>query len=110
MRLLFLALPRMPLAYREKLTWTDHVPAGLVASGLRAAVAGLLSPLYPKWATVNVSQTFVSESRIESIIQGDWTHKRQTASVELDRSKGFLSVTIAGFEFQRIDPDATANK
>ena len=110
LRLLFLALPRMPLAYREKLTWTDYVPAGLVSAGLRAAVAGLLSPLYPKWATVNVSQTFVSESRIESIIEGDWTHKRQTASVELDRSKGFLSVAVAGFEFQRIDPDAPANK
>lgn len=104
LRLLFLALPRMPLAYREKLAWRDYVPAGLIASGLRAVVAGLLSSIYPKLATVKITQTFAGESRVESIIESSLLGVRQTAVVELDRRKGFSSAAVAGVEFRRNIP------
>ncbi len=102
LRLLFLALPRMPLAYREKLTWHDYVPAGLVISGLRGAVVGFLSSLCPRLATVKVTQTFVSESRIATLVAVGVLHQRRCASVELDRQKGFAAVTVDDVTLRRV--------
>ena len=101
LRLLFLALPRLPLAYRERLTWQDFVPAGLTVTGVRGALVGFLSSVYPKLATVKVTQTFVSESRIESVIEAGVLHLGRCASVELDRQKGFASVTVDDVTLRR---------
>ena len=106
LRLLFLALPRMPLAYREKLKWHDYVPVGLIASGAREAVVDLLSSIYPRLGTVKVSQTFASESRVESVIESGLLHLRRTASVELDRHKGFASVTVDDVTLRRINHES----
>jgi urea transporter/murein DD-endopeptidase MepM/ murein hydrolase activator NlpD len=104
LRLLHLALPRMPLAYREGLTWRDSVPVGLVTSGLRKALVGFLSSFHPRLATARVTQTFVSESRIDVVIEAGPLHPRRTASVEFDRRKGFASVTVDEVTLRR-SPD-----
>ena len=102
LRLFFLALPRLPLAYRENLMWHDYVPVGLVTAGLREAAVGFLSSVFPNLATVKVTQTFVSESRIEAVIEAGWLRPRRTASVELDRHKGFAAVTVDDLTLQRM--------
>lgn len=101
LHLMFLALPRMPLAYREKLAWQDYVPVGLVTTGVREAVVGFLSSVYPRLATVKVTQSFVSESRIESVIEAGLLHLHRNASVELDRQKGFAIVTVDNITLKR---------
>lgn len=101
LRLLFLALPRLPLAYRDRLTWCDYVPVGLVVSGLREAVVGVLSSFYPPLATVKVVQTFTSLNRVEAVIEAGLLHVRQTATVEFDHRRGFATVTIGPTTFKR---------
>lgn len=105
----FLALPRMPLAYRENLVWHDYVPAGLVRQGVRSAIVGLLSSLYPKLALIPVTQTFVSENCITTAFDAHWLRMRKPAAVTLDRNKGFASILIADMEFRRMD-DATPHE
>ena len=102
LRLLFLALPRLPLAYREKLTWHDYVPVGLVISGVRGAVVGFLSSICPRLATVKVTQTFASESRIVTTFAAGVFRQRRSAAVELDRQKGFASVTVDDVTLRRM--------
>jgi len=103
LRLLFLALPRMPVAYRDKLAWHDYVPADIAARGVRAAAAGFLGSVYPKLAVVRVNQAFVSETRVESIVERGLFHPRRTASVELDRQKGFSLVTVGDVVLRRAE-------
>lgn len=43
LRLIFLALPRLPLACRDGLRWRDFVPASLVAGRVRAALVGCVT-------------------------------------------------------------------
>jgi len=104
---LFVALPRLPLAYRQKLAWHDYIPVGLVMSGLRGAAVGFLSSLYPRLATAKVSQTFADENRVESVIEAGFLRGGETAVVELDRSKGFASVTVGDIEFRQIHQNAS---
>jgi len=104
--LVFLALPRLPLVYRENLSWQDYVPMGLVTSGARKALIGFLSSVYPRLATVKVTQTFVGENRVESVIEAGLLRLRRTASVELDPHKGFASVTVEDVTLRRISHEA----
>ena len=105
LRRLFLALPRLPLSYRDKMTWNDYVPVHLVTAGLRGALVSLLSSFYPGVATVRITQTFVGERRIESVIDAGALCVRKTAQVELDRGKGFASITTNGFQLRRINDE-----
>ena len=106
LRAFFLALPRLPLACRDGLTWTDHVPAGLVASGLRGALVGVASSVWPRFAEVSVTQTFVGESRIRTIIESPLLRIRKEATIELDRRKGPAAIAFDGWQLRRRDDAA----
>ena len=106
LRLIHLALPRMPLAYRDNLSWRDYLPAGLVAPGLRGALVGFLGSIFPGLATASVAQRFVAADTVESVIECAALRVRRTARVELDRRKGFVRIAVDDVLFERIDADA----
>ncbi len=99
---LFLALPRLPLAGRPGLAWHDHVPARLVMPATLATLAEFGSVFWPQLGTVTVRQRFTEDNRVESVVEAGLLHPRITASVELDRHKGFAAVTVGGVEFRKI--------
>ena len=105
---LFLALPRMPLACRPGLAWHDHVPAGLVLPAPAAVLADFCSAFRPALATVRVRSRFTGENRVESELDGGFLHPRLTASVELDRRKGFAVITVGNLEFRLVEPETAA--
>lgn len=103
LRALFLALPRMPLACRDGLLWHDHVPAALVATGLRGALVGVASSMWPRLARVRVTSRFVGEHRVETDVQSRALGVKQSGSVTFDRNKAFAIVTYGGWELTRRD-------
>jgi urea transporter len=103
LRALFLALPRMPLACRDGLTWHDHVPVGLVASGLRGALVGVASSFWHRLARVRVTSRFVGEHRVETSVKSRALGVKQTGSVTFDRNKAFATVSYGGWELTRRD-------
>ena len=106
LRLLFLAMPRMPLAYRDRLRWQDHVPAGLAADPWREALVGWLGSFAPGLATAQVSLCFASENRIESIILPGWWRGAMSAAVELDRQRGFARIMVGNTQLVRLDHES----
>jgi len=105
LRLLFLALPRMPLACRDGLRWSDFVPASLATGRMRAALIGFLSSFHPNLARVQVNQHFAGEMRVVSEIESRFLGVRRSAEVEFDRRKGFAAVRVGDVEFRRINHD-----
>jgi urea transporter len=103
LRALFLALPRMPLACRDGLIWHDHVPVGLVASGLRGALVGVASSVWHRLARVRVTSRFVGEHRVETSVKSRALGVKQTGSVTFDRNKAFATVTYGDWELTRRD-------
>ena len=101
LRAIFLALPRLPLAHREKLAWHDYVPVGLATSGVRRMLVRFLSSFYPDLARVEVMQAFEGQRRVRSEIAPRFLGARRVAEVELDPSKGFKSIRIDGIELRR---------
>ncbi len=101
LRALFLALPRLPLACRDKLTWNDFVPVGLVATGVRGALVGVASSFSERLARVRVTQRFAGEHRVETVIESPVLGVKETGAVTFDREKGFATVTFDGWELTR---------
>lgn len=103
LRALFLALPRMPLACRDGLTWRDFVPVGLVASGLRGALVGVASSVWHRFARVRVTSRFVGEHRVETTVESRGLGVKRTGAVTFDRNKAFATVTCGDWELVRKD-------
>jgi urea transporter/murein DD-endopeptidase MepM/ murein hydrolase activator NlpD len=108
LRILFLALPRLPLARRDRLTWSDHVPARWVAAGPAQAALGLLASVNPALATARVTLEFAGENQVATVIHSGPLHRRRTATVELDPVKGFAGVTLDDVTLRRVDAGVAA--
>jgi hypothetical protein len=102
LQLLLLAMPRLPLAYREGLTWDDYVPVGLATHGLTRALVHVASSFYPALGRLAASQSFAGKNRIQTTIESRLLHLRETAEVELDATKGFASIKVRDIELRRI--------
>lgn len=101
LRPLMLALPRLPLAHREQLTWHDHVPVGLLVEGWRGVLLGVASSLWPKLAEVRVTQRFASESVVETEVESPRLGLRQTGRVTFNHHRGFDRVTFGDWQLTR---------
>ena len=103
LRLLFLALPRLPLAYKWNLTWCDYIPIGVAATGMKAQSGPPGHILWPSAARICVTQTFRSGNCIESTLQSKILRLNTVARVQLDDQRGFASVQVGGVELRNIN-------
>lgn len=100
LRLLFLALPRLPMVHEDRLRWHDFVPLGVATSGVRRVMARLASAFYPELARVRVEQAFHGRNVVESQIRSAALALNVTARVELDADNGFGSIQVGRFELR----------
>ncbi|MBI4870686.1 MAG: hypothetical protein HY814_03875 [Candidatus Riflebacteria bacterium] len=96
------ALPRLPLAFREGLSWTDVLPLGVLPAGPRRMAAQFLRAFFPGLGCVRASQRFVSPSIIETVVESRWMRFHQTAPVHLDPVAGLGMLQTDGMELRRI--------
>ncbi len=66
LRLLFLALPQLPPAYQQNLTWQDVLPVRAIYSDWRGALHLLRRAFWPSVADQEVSLTFTAPDRIQT--------------------------------------------
>ena len=92
LQLLFLALPKLPLAYRAGLQWHDYLPTGAVTSGLWRAVLRLGSLVYPPLASIKVQLAFTGRNTVESTVKsrllGLHAPGQLACELELDEQAG----------------------
>lgn len=100
-----LAMPRMPLSHRDRLTWHDHVPAHLVVPRWKRALAGVASSFWPKLAEVRVTQRFTGIGEMESLIEAPRLGVRLEGAVRFDHLKGVAALRLGGWTFKREDED-----
>ncbi len=103
LHLLFLALPRLPMVYRDKLVWRDYVPMGLVLLGPKRMAARFLSSFIPGLAKVQSTITFAGNERIKSMIEARTLSVKMETEVQLDAAKGFARVQVGPWELRKIN-------
>lgn len=82
LRLLLLALPRLPLCRRPGLAWTDALPVTALGGGWRAMLASCLALVVPPLAVVRTRHRLVGADRVESdLLPGPLTPGRRCSVV-----------------------------
>ena len=103
------ALPRLPLAFRAGMRWTDAVPVGAVVRGFRKATALFFGSFRHQLNQIEFNGTAVSENLIEGEIRAKMLNINGKTSVELDEFTGFKSVKMNGMELRKIENEITEN-
>ncbi len=99
---MFLALPRMPLAYRRGMEWTDQVPMGLVTRGITQAACNLLRSIHHSFGSVRVSLKFVDATTIEGLVSARLPGTERRTKVVLHPHRGFQSVEVGDVTLQLV--------
>ena len=107
LRGMFLALPRIPLAFRRNLRWSDHVPAGTVTWGARRALVRLARSLVPRLGTVSVALEFAEERRVVGRVRSGLLRREWETQVVLHPFRGFQSVRVGDLHMERLDDETT---
>jgi urea transporter len=103
LRAFFLALPRLPLAYRRGLRWSDHVPVGVVTWGLRRALVRLARSVFPRLGTVAVELEFAEERRVVGRVSSRLLGRSWDTQVVLHELRGIQSLRVGKLSMERID-------
>ncbi|MCY2987014.1 MAG: hypothetical protein NTY19_03990, partial [Planctomycetota bacterium] len=101
LRQLLLALPRLPLAYSNRLEWHDHVPLSVATTGVNRIAARLVAFVWPGLNGVQVTQRFQARNSIVTTVESRVLGLHTTAEVELDEQCGLAVVKVGEFEFRK---------
>ena len=103
LRLLFLALPRLPLAHRPGLAWSDAVPIHATGRTWRTAIAGLLALAAPERAFLRTRHRSPRRGLIDTELLPGWGLPGRSFTVEYDLGKGIKRITGGDLEILRND-------
>lgn len=99
----FIALPRLPLAFADHLSWEDYIPVGTVISGFKKAAILFLSSFYHDLNKINATCTYTNKNAIEGMVDSSFLKFRGKTRVELDEYVGFKRIQLNDLELRRIN-------
>ena len=103
LRLMFLALPRLPLSFEEGLAWEDALPISVAVTGLKRILALAVASVWNKLARIEAQLSFATHSRIETHVSSKLLGLRVDSQVEFGQSKGIAVIKVGGATLRRID-------
>lgn len=101
LRRMMLALPRLPLAYRQGMSWQDYVPVGTITSGVRKALALFFGSFRHRLNQINFRGQFIAEGIVEGEIYSRFLNVSGKTRVELDEFAGFKSIRVNNVELRK---------
>jgi hypothetical protein len=101
LRLLFLALPRLPLGYVPGLQWHDVLPIAVASTGLTRVLAQSASAIWPGLTQFQVQMKFRHRGLVESEIVSKALSVRHRFRTQLAEVKGIASIDGEGWRLRR---------
>ncbi|MCD4782828.1 MAG: urea transporter [Candidatus Eremiobacteraeota bacterium] len=99
---IFLALPKLPLAYKDGLKWEDRIPVDIVATGFKKRIVQFLSSVYGNLARTSCTFAFLNNKTIEGNVSARILNIEKKTRVELDDYVGFKSIKVDNLELRRV--------
>jgi len=106
LKMFFAALPSIPLSYRDGMAWTDFLPAGTAAGGIRKIIAHVGSSFCHSVARVQSTLRFTGVNTISSVIESGILCINKTAEVEIGPDKGIKFVKIGRIIIRRKESES----
>ena len=109
LKMFFAALPSIPLSYRDGMTWTDFIPAGTTAVGIRKIIAHVGSSFCHSVARVQSTLRFTGVNTISSVIESGILCLNKTAEVEIGPDKGIKFIKTGRIIIRRKENENNEN-
>ena len=103
LRLMFQALPRMPLSFEEGMAWEDALPISVAVQGLKRILALAGASVWNQLAHIPARMSFTARHRIETHIQSTVLGLNVQSQVEFGQSKGIAVLKVGNATLRRID-------
>lgn len=97
--------PSLPLAFRNRLSWTDVIPVGAVTTGFKKAVILFLSSFYHGINKIKVDLSTLNENVIEGTVVSKFLCYKSRTRVDLDDA-GIKQIQFEDTIYKRIDHEA----
>ena len=107
---ILLALPRFPLAFRPQLQWRDHLPVGLVTSGVTKAAVQFLKLLSPKLMQNQIELACIGQDEFAGTVRVPMLKLEKKILVTWDDYVGFSTLSVNGLELRRPARGLTAKE
>ncbi len=107
LKTLFIALPRLPLAFRENLEWQDYIPVGAVTRGIRKAIMLFLSSFYHNLDKIHATCEYQDKNTIAGMVTSKFLNFQTKTITELDDHVGFNRIRLNDLELRRISDETT---
>ncbi len=98
---MFMALPRLPLAFKEEMSWEDTIPVGSVVSGFKRGATLFLSSFYHDLNRITYSGKWKDDLTVEGEIKSGYLGIDETCTVKLDEFAGFEYIRVRNLELRR---------
>ncbi|CAK0769886.1 putative urea transporter [uncultured Gammaproteobacteria bacterium] len=102
LRAMFQALPRLPLAVRDGLCWSDHLPMGVLFSGVVKEMLLLVASVAPSVANIRVDLRRIGRREIRGEVSYPLLRLRRSVAVELEDALGFKTIRVDDLELRRV--------
>ncbi len=102
LRALFMALPRLPLSARDGLRWSDHLPIGILFSGMIKDFLLLVASVVPNIADIRVDLRRIGRREISGVVSYPLLRFQRSVSVELEEGLGFKTIRVDDLALRRV--------
>ena len=102
LRAIFMALPRLPLAVRDGLRWSDHLPIGILFSGVVKDLLLLVASVVPNVADIRVDLRRNGRREISGTVSYPLLKTQRSVSVRFEEGVGFKSVRVDDLELRQV--------
>jgi murein DD-endopeptidase MepM/ murein hydrolase activator NlpD len=92
LKMFFLALAKMPLAYKKDLNWEDYIPIKIFLNNIEKSIVLFISSFYHNFARVEFRGKFVNENTIESKVIFPLKNTDRSFRVVIDEYFGFKEI------------------
>lgn len=103
LRVLFLALPSLPPAYRPGLTWQESLPVSFVLTGLQRELARIMTFFSSNWASAQAVYRFEDSVSVAASIKYKPLSVQMDIHTEFDPQGMPGSICFADLELKRVE-------
>ena len=103
---MFMALPSMPLSWRDGLKWNDFIPANMAYNSAGSSLLMFASSFHHNLTTIKTELTYRDQDTIEGKVVTNPFRMEKQVRVELDNQVGFKTIIAGNIELRRLNNEA----
>jgi len=103
LKLFFLALPRLPLTFKDNMKWEDYIPIGLLLTGFKRTFTQFLTSFHTGFVKTRSMHTFKSKNLVEGSLPTKTLGRNQYVAVKFDDQVGFKTITVGNLSMERCE-------